>query len=682
MAIARMRKVTAIVSLGLLDEVIDLLQKQGALEIVSAEDRLPLFEVSPDDGELYEVETDLAKARYIRETLMPYHKNKAAMSMFVSEKFHLSEDDYQAAVFDDEYEGLYTLCEDITAAIADLRMERSDMAARLQALEPWENCSVPFAQWQGTEHTGFYAGVATPKSLEAVYAAFAEPSAPLVDIEEFAPAAHGRNGASEAKSSAFIVRMLAEDETVVRSLLHDAGAREASFDKSLCETPAEKIALLKERRASHRNDLKAYQLELRELAKKYFARTTVLIQALGSAYDRVMIRTRFAHTETVFVVEGWICADQEDALIRTFEPYAAQTDLSFDDPGPQDEPPVALENPGWLEPFELLTDLYGRPQYGRLDPTPFIAPFFVFFVAVCIGDVGYGLMMAAAFTVIMTRLDVAPNVTKFCRLMIYGGLAAVPIGMLMGGYFAFPFESLPPFLQSLRIINPLEEIVTFLIAAMVVGAFQLTVGIVIAAYEHFRGGRWQVALGSKLSVFVFVGSIAAFVLSGASQLWILLGGLALTTLMQGYGLFHQASPEERTVKKAAVSVFSGLYEVYGMTRLLNEALSYTRLAALGLAGALVGMVFNILARMVMEPALSSFTAGGGAVISGILLMLAVVLIFVVGHSFNVLINLIGAFVHPMRLQFVEFFGMFYDAGGAGFKPFAYRKENLVFEDKE
>jgi V/A-type H+-transporting ATPase subunit I len=677
MAIAQMRKVTAIVDLELLDEAITLLQKSGVLAIAGSQDQLPYLEVNADDADLHKVETNLAKARYIRDALAAHHKSEAPLSMLVSEKFHLDEGAYQDIVFDGDWEALYLRCEDIAADISELRTEHLEIASRLDSLMPWKECPVPFDQWQGTAHTGFFAGIATHDVLSAVNVALDDSQELSVDIEKFAPSA--KKGAAE---HAFIARMHANDEGTVRTLLVDSGAREVRFDKDHGRTAADEIGTLHDRRDSHDNRLQSYQDELRELAGKHFSRTMVLIQALGSAHDRVTIRSQFACTEKVFLINGWICADQEVALIRAFEPYTDQIDLAFSDPSVNDDPPIELVNPKWLQPFELLTNLYGRPKYGRIDPTPFIAPFFVFFVAVCVGDVGYGLMMAAAFAVIMTRLDVAPNVVKFSKLMIWGGLAAVPMGVLLGGYFSLPFETIPPFLQNLRAIDPLEEIVTFLIIAMAIGAVHLAVGILISTYEYVRNGQWQVALGTKVSIFVFVGSIAAFILTGANHLWVLFGGIAVTTLMQGYGLLHKVSPEQRTPKKIIVSVFAGLYEVYGMTSLLNEALSYTRLAALGLASALVGMVFNIMAGLVMEPVQSLFAAGGTSIITGVLVMLAVALIFIIGHSFNVLINLIGAFVHPMRLQFVEFFGTFYDAGGASFEPFAFRKDNLVFEDKE
>jgi V/A-type H+-transporting ATPase subunit I len=135
----------------------------------------------------------------------------------------------------------------------------------------------------------------------------------------------------------------------------------------------------------------------------------------------------------------------------------------------------------------------------------------------------------------------------------------------------------------------------------------------------------------------------------------------------------------KTTRAAGIGFLGGAYNVYGLNGYVGDVLSYTRLAALGLSGALVGFVFNILAGLVWGPAAEMFSRGGGWLVAGAVVAALSELIFVVGHTFNVVINLLGAFVHPARLQFVEFFGKFYEAGGRPLVPFRIRSENLVLE---
>jgi len=188
---------------------------------------------------------------------------------------------------------------------------------------------------------------------------------------------------------------------------------------------------------------------------------------------------------------------------------------------------------------------------------------------------------------------------------------------------------------------------------------------------------------------------AAFGRSGAPVLdrgvgWMWLAAVLLSVGLMGFGqvglglaviagVSIVGAIVSKTARAAVIGLLGGAYAVYGMSAFVGDTLSYTRLAALGLSGALVGFVFNILAGLVMEPASGLIAQGGAGIAFGVLVGALAVTIFVVGHIFNVVINLLGAFVHPARLQFVEFFSKFYEAGGQPFEPFRVRTENLVLE---
>jgi len=165
---------------------------------------------------------------------------------------------------------------------------------------------------------------------------------------------------------------------------------------------------------------------------------------------------------------------------------------------------------------------------------------------------------------------------------------------------------------------------------------------------------------------------------GASAVMMGLASVANGLLLLA-GASAACSIVSRPARRAFIGLLGGLYAVYGMSAFVGDILSYTRLAALGLSGALVGLVFNLLAGLVWTPAMSLFSQGGISIVFGALVALMSIAVFVVGHTFNVVINLLGAFVHPARLQFVEFFGKFYEGGGRPFAPFRFRAENLVLE---
>jgi len=252
--------------------------------------------------------------------------------------------------------------------------------------------------------------------------------------------------------------------------------------------------------------------------------------------------------------------------------------------------------------------------------------------------------------------------------------------------------------------------------------------VVIAAYLAFRRGDPGEAIFGQLStifLFVMLGVTAFAAATGRSQLSTaaLVVGLLGTMLMQGraleaalgspespvwdrvlgwtwlaatlawmgalafggpawatwawFGLTGAGLIASKTVRSAVVGLLGGAYSVYGMSAFIGDILSYTRLAALSLSGALVGMVFNILAGLVWQPTEALFAQGGVGLLWGTIVAVLAAAVFVFGHTFNVVINLLGAFVHPARLQFVEFFSKFYESGGKPYAPFSFRTENLV-----
>jgi len=332
-------------------------------------------------------------------------------------------------------------------------------------------------------------------------------------------------------------------------------------------------------------------------------------------------------------------------------------------------------------------------------------------------------MLIVGAMLIRNRLDVAPGVKRFLNLIALGGIGAIVFGVAFASYFALPLDLLPPVLANLQVLDPLNELTTFLLFTLVLGIIQVFFGVLIAAYDAFRRGDPQEAVFGQLSTIFMFAMIAAYAVTG--QAILLSVGLVGTMLMQGRSIQSALGDAERpvwdraigwvwlvsvvgstilmgfgqvglglaiiggasvvgaivskTARGAVLGMLGGAYAVYGMSAFVGDTLSYTRLAALSLSGALVGLVFNVLAGLVWGPASALFQSGGISILYGALVALSAAAIFVVGHVFNVVINLLGAFVHPARLQFVEFFSKFYEAGGQPFAPFSVRSENLVLE---
>lgn len=516
-----------------------------------------------------------------------------------------------------------------------------------------------------------------------------------------------------------------------RSTLAGAGFNEVSFP-NLTDYPAEEKAEAEERIAELDAQEEKLERRIQELSAERYHHAYALVQALESERERLLVRKSFGKTERLFTISGWVRESRAGELKHALEPWGEDIDVTLDPPQEGDSVPIELDNPKWLQPLEVLTDLYGRPQYHEMDPTLLLAPFFLAFFGICIGDVGYGLMLIVGCWLIKSKLDVAPGVKKFCTLMMYGGAAAMVMGFFFGSYLAIPLDALPEFMTyekasgTLRVygqlLDPLGELTTFLIFTVILGVLQVLFGVIVAAYDAFRRSDPAEAVFGQLSTLFLVGMIAATVVTGSGVYLSL--GLVGTMLMQGRAIEAALGSKEvpaldrvlgivwllaviasafvmglasvttgllvlagasllaivsKSARRAFLGLLGGAYAVYGMSALAGDILSYTRLAALGLSGSLVGFVFNLLAGLVWEPAMTQFGNGGMGIAFGAIIAVLAATVFVVGHIFNVVINLLGAFVHPARLQFVEFFSKFYEGGGRPLEPFRYRADNLVLD---
>jgi V/A-type H+-transporting ATPase subunit I len=260
---------------------------------------------------------------------------------------------------------------------------------------------------------------------------------------------------------------------------------------------------------------------------------------------------------------------------------------------------------------------------------------------------------------------------KFLRLLIYGGFAAAVGGVLTGGWFAIPSESLPQVLKNLRLFDPLSPggPIIFLLVSLGFGFLQLFFGVFLEMVDHFRRGKVLDGLIDQGSVLMLLPGAALMVIwmfwsvnSGGTPLWAKVGLVLIIT-----GSLLTVFFRNRQSKSWAGRVGGGLYSLYQMSSFLGDTVSYARLMALGIATTLIGWAFNILGGMIMAVPVVGIIIGG--------------LLLVVLHAISLAINLIGAVVHPLRLQYVEFFTKFFEGGGEGFKPFSIFTKNVILRSK-
>ncbi|HNS05167.1 MAG TPA: V-type ATP synthase subunit I [Candidatus Saccharicenans sp.] len=344
-------------------------------------------------------------------------------------------------------------------------------------------------------------------------------------------------------------------------------------------------------------------------------------------------------TEKTAWLAGWVPAARADYLAGKINQYSQDIYLELREPKPEekDEMPVILDNPPLLKPFEVITDLYGLPQPGTIDPTIYLAPFFFVFVGLCISEGGYGLVMSLLSLFYIKKAEPKGGTRQFMLLLFYLGISNMIFGTLFGGWFGFP-------IKPLVLIDPIADPIPYLILSLALGFIQVMLSTFLSLVRDFKKGNKVTAIAVKGGWLLLLPSLLFYFLLKQPPI---LGILALIGTA-GIVFFSSSS------RNIFARFFSGLYALYGITSYFSDTLSYSRLLALGLSTGVIAMVVNSLVQIAWGFPIVGWIIG--------------ILIFAGGHLFNLAIGLLGGFVHSMRLQFVEFFGRFYEAGGKPFQP--------------
>ena len=372
-------------------------------------------------------------------------------------------------------------------------------------------------------------------------------------------------------------------------------------------------------------------------------------EALLEASDRAAIalrreeaKSRLVGTDKVFLLEGWLPADRCAALEKALEPFtcAIETREPTEDEYPQ--VPVQLKNNKLTRPLNMVTEMYSLPAYGTLDPNPLMAPFFILFYGIMMADMGYGLLMMIASVIISKKYRPKGTSGELFSLLGLCGISTFIMGALTGGFFGDFLTQLvaivsPGTVFALpKLFDPLDDLTMILIGSMALGMVQIVTGMAISLIEKCKRKKFLDAFFEEITWWiVFIGIALLALGKGAAVLYVGCALVLLGPIVQGKGWGK------------LTGVFGSLYN--HVTGYFGDILSYTRLMALMLAGSVIAQVFNMLAAM------------PGNVI-------AFIIISTLGNAMNFGLNLLGCYVHDLRLQCLEFFNKFYVDGGKPFRP--------------
>ena len=529
----------------------------------------------------------------------------------------------------------------------------SARATRLEAerlsLTPWEDCQLPLEE-QGTKTVSVFLGT-VPSAVDFTAMAGA--------VEEAAGAVQVTLLRTDGQQHAVEVLVHKSCEAQALEALRSYGFAFAQM-KGVTGTAADNIRRLEAEKQAAEKEREEHLAAIRDMGGRK--------RELQVATDRVQqviakesAKERLLTGGAILYLDGWCSAPEVKALEEALGRYDCAWDLS--DPDPEEYPrvPVQLRNGPLTRPLNMVTNMYALPVYGTVDPNPLMAPFFILFYGIMMADMGYGLLMILGSVFVLKKMRPKEGMHDFFALLGLCGVSTFVIGALTGGFFG---DFIP---QIAKIINPdtsltalpalftpLEDTMAILVGSLVLGFIQIITGQIVSFVKKCQGGHawdgvwdegpwWVIYLGVGLMV-LGVGNVAGYPV-------VLLLGL----LMLVYGSTRNA----RGIGK--IGAFVGA--VYnGATGIFGDVLSYARLMALMLSGSIIASVFN--------------TLGG---ITGN--VVTFVLISFVGNALNFALNLLGCYVHDLRLQCLEFFKTFYQDGGKPFRPLAIRTKYVDIKEE-
>lgn len=609
--------------------------------LLKAMQDMECVEISSIDGSEEALKSGFAKPddkalMSAQEASRAYRTALASLDRFAPEKkgmFRKRQGVSRAAFFSAESEeNARTAAETInkdTRRLGEIERERTKNEALRATLAPWLTVDAPLGGADGALAVFF--GTAGLNVTDDALKALADSLDGLLTWQQ----------ASSDRSLRYLLVMChGSVKERALSALRDLGFSTVSF-RGMTGTAKENDKALAENLATLEKERQEIEQRIAGLGGKR--------EALLEASDRAAIalrreeaKSRLVGTDKVFLLEGWLPADRCAEIEKTLKPFtcAIETREPTEDEYPQ--VPVQLKNNKLTQPLNMVTEMYSLPAYGTLDPNPLMAPFFILFYGIMMADMGYGLLMMIASVIISKKYRPKGTSGELFSLLGLCGISTFIMGALTGGFFGDFLTQLvaivsPGTVFALpKLFDPLDDLTMILIGSMALGMVQIVTGMAISLIEKCKRKKFLDAFFEEITWWiVFIGIALLALGKGAAVLYVGCALVLLGPIVQGKGWGK------------LTGVFGSLYN--HVTGYFGDILSYTRLMALMLAGSVIAQVFNMLAAM------------PGNVI-------AFIIISMLGNAMNFGLNLLGCYVHDLRLQCLEFFNKFYVDGGKPFRP--------------
>ncbi|NMB03551.1 MAG: V-type ATP synthase subunit I [Tissierellia bacterium] len=598
------------------------------------------------DQRLNKLEEDLGQLEWMLKLLKPYDTRPTGLKGMQQGLPSYSLDEVTRKAETIDFKKDYYEIREIQAKLDQLTTVKNDKKASFDALSPWEKLPFYPDQLSDLKHVRVQLGMVARKFMDNLAEAFRKLEFSHYEI------------INEAQGNYYLQVIGHVDEAdALQDVLRRNGFTPVKLEikqpvRQELDRLTREIAEAEQEQDQWQKKLPGYAPRLSDYELVYEAKANQLLK-LGATRN-------FLQTDRLTLIQGYVPTVLEEEF-RTVLDNKLGNDYHVEiTPAERNDSnvPIKLKNNKFVESFASITSMYALPKYNEIDPTPFFTPFYWMFFGMMVADIGYGIILLVGTFVLLKKFNLAPSMRGFVRFFHYLSYSITIWGVIYGSFFGdlIPLPSL---------IEPSTDIVQLLILNIAFGFIHLMVGLAISAYMIVRDSSWLDALYDiGFWYMTLIGGILLLIavalkwpplvsyISGASMLIGMIGVVVFTG---------------RKSRSGTVRVLKGLYNLYGISSYVGDFVSYTRLMAIGLAGAFIGVAVNIITKLL----LGSFI--------GIPFGIVVFLAF---HAFNIFLSALSAYVHTSRLTYVEFFGKFYSGGGKPFTQFINDTKYITIKEKD
>ncbi len=634
-------------------DILDLLQRRGCVQIIE--------NAQTADGDVSDVPTDEHANKQLQQVLLAQQELERVLDNLkkrfpeykvASEQRLMPESQFVAYSKEaDRWVQEARQYENLVEQERKLENKIEQLKRKLNLLKPWCSVEVDLSNL-GTENTCFFLGQIESSKVNDFLTDLANVSEtatyiPLA-IEDEESLSTGQ--VSELQGAPAVVVALRREEYTISNFLkssafnllpleNEIGSAADNYDSYSTE-----LQSAEEKMAQVREQIGDYRDHTIDFMRSY--------DYLAVLAERINARLKLFHTQSTFVLEGWIPVEDSEKLAHDLQTNFV-VDLQFNATSEEEEHPIKLKNAPFVRDYEVVLEMFGAPDHREIDPTPLMAPFEFIFFGMMLSDVGYGLLLTLGTAFMLYVKKAHGEMRKMCKFLMLSGISSTIWGFIFGGFFGDLISVVTQHKVEFKALwfNPMDAPVNLMIWTMIFGVIHLFCGMAINIYNCIAIGQWREGVYKIAPWYLIITGIG--LLMGTSFPYALHITLLGVVLMALFGAYDTKNPIMRVLK--------GLGSLYNITSFLGDIVSYARILALVLATSVIAMVINML----------SFLPGPGII--GYLMLLV---FGSFGHVFNLALSGLSAYVHSCRLQYVEFFGRFFKGGGRFFKPLDYKTKYI------